>query len=88
MQQKLTFGFSTNKVDQVKPNQRITFAELRDIITNRTSCPPQYDELQALAVDQYVNGSKLARAKLLQKKRMLPWVTLQGLGHQNSGRAK
>jgi hypothetical protein len=78
MQQKLTFGFSTNKVDQVKPNQRITFAELRDIITNRTSCPPQYDELQALAVDQYVNGSKLARAKLLQKKRMLPWVTLQG----------
>jgi hypothetical protein len=90
MQQRLTFAFSTDRVD-LKPHQRtantrITIAELRDIITNRTACPSQYDELPTLAEDHYINGSKLARAKLLQKKQILPWVLFGGycpIGHDN-----
>ena len=88
MQKELTFAFSTDRVDcrsdKRTPNKRITFAELRDIITNRTFCPSQYDELPTLAEDWYINGSKLGRAKLLQKKQILPWVLFGGycsIGH-------
>ena len=78
MQKELTFGFSTNRVDEIKPNKRITFAELRDIITNRTSCPSQYDELPALAEAWYIHGDESAKALLLQEKKLMPWVLLQG----------
>ena len=83
MQKELIFGFSTDRVDEKNPakrtpNARITFAELRDIITNRTSCPPEYDELPALAEAWYIHGDESAKALLLQKKKCSPWALFGG----------
>ena len=88
MQKELTFAFSTDRVDcrsdKRTPNKRITFAELRDIITNRTFCPSQYDELPTLAESLYIHGDESAKALLLKGKKCSPWVLFGGycpIGH-------
>ena len=92
MQQRLTFAFSTDRVDEKDPNKRtpnqqITIEDLRAIVTNRTYCRPSYDVLPTLAAAWYESGDKSAFDQFNRLKKDQPWITMSGfcpIGHENS----
>ena len=83
MQQKIYFGFSTDRVDEKNPskrtpNKRITPEDLQNILDNRIYCNQSFDELPTLAAAWYIHGDATAKAKLLQAKKEMPWITVSG----------
>ena len=83
MKDKLFFAFSTDRVDtianQARPNQRISFDYLRDLITGAAITPAaEYYELPDLARRKYCDGDPTAGDLLTSKKKVLPYVLFSG----------
>jgi hypothetical protein len=80
MSNKLHFAFSPDRVgtkpDKAKPNARITFDELRAIITG--PAPAEYAELPALARRVYVDAETATADLLKAKKSKLPYFLASG----------
>jgi len=91
MQQKPTFAFSTDRVDEKDPNKRtpntqITIEDLRKIVTHRTYCRPSYDVLPTLAAAWYESGDRSAFDQFNRLKKDQPWLIMSGfclIGHDN-----
>lgn len=81
MSRKLTFAYSTDRVDTkpaaANPNRRITFDDLRQIVTSR-SFPASYLELPDLALRAYRDGDKAAKDRLTALKKELPYFLASG----------
>ena len=97
MQQKLTFGFSTDradlKPDQRTPNKRIDLNGVRELFTHQTYCSDTYHLLPDLKRQWHEEGSTeekfgnaSAEAKYNRLKKDQAWVTMSGfcpIGHDN-----
>ena len=83
MKEKLFFAFSTDSVNTLahlaRPNQRIRFDYLRDLITGAAiTPPPEFYELPDLARRKYCDGDRTAGDLLALKKKALPYVLFSG----------
>jgi hypothetical protein len=83
MKDNLFFAFSTDSVNTpahlARPNQRIRFDYLRDLITGAAiTPPPEFNELPDLARRKYCDGDRTAGDLLADKKKALPYVLFSG----------
>lgn len=83
MKDNLFFAFSTDSVDTLahlaRPNQRIRFDYLRDLITGAAiTPPPEFYELPDLARRKYCDGDRTAGDLLALKKKVLSYVLFSG----------
>lgn len=83
MAKNIHFAFSTDRANakphEAQPNLRISFDDLREIITCRKITPPaEFYELPDLARRKYRDGEAAADDLLRSKKMALPYVLFSG----------